>query len=69
MDTKQTPRACSRFYCDKLRAPLCCADCERRENLKCKNACKNDPARCGLEAAAGVQPAKGRHGKKGAAKT
>lgn len=40
----KTPRTCSRFYCDKVKARRCCADCDRR----CSNRCINDPARCGL---------------------
>lgn len=38
------PRTCSRFYCDKVKARLCCADCRRR----CDNRCVNDPALCRL---------------------
>lgn len=38
------PRTCSRFYCDKVKARLCCADCRRR----CSNRCANDPSRCKL---------------------
>lgn len=37
-------RTCTRFYCDKVKARLCCADCRRR----CANRCANDPSRCKL---------------------
>ncbi len=41
-------RYCSLFYCDKMRGQRCCADCPRKARLKCRNACQNDPSRCGL---------------------
>ena len=40
-----TGRFCTIFYCDKVQASHCCADCEKR----CANACQNHPSRCGLE--------------------
>lgn len=40
-----TGRFCTIFYCDKVQASRCCADCDRR----CANACQNHPSRCGLE--------------------
>lgn len=42
-------RYCTNFYCSKVKERRCCVDCWRRKKLKCRNACKNDPARCGLE--------------------
>lgn len=42
-------RYCTRFYCDKVRERRCCADCWRRVRRKCRNACQNDPSRCGLQ--------------------
>ena len=40
-----TGRFCTIFYCDKVQASRCCADCDRQ----CANACRNHPSRCGLE--------------------
>ncbi len=40
-----TGRFCTIFYCDKVQASRCCADCDRQ----CANACQNHPSRCGLE--------------------
>ena len=40
-----TERFCTIFYCDKVQASRCCADCDRR----CANACQNHPLRCGPE--------------------
>lgn len=45
---KKAPRRCSRFRCAMLGDYICCSDCERRP--LCLSPCKNDPARCGLEA-------------------
>ena len=39
-----TGRFCTIFYCDKVQASRCCADCDRQ----CANACQNHPSR-GLE--------------------
>lgn len=47
MPKKKAPRRCSRFSCAELKDYICRADCERRS--LCLVACRNDPARCGLE--------------------
>lgn len=47
MPETKTPRGCSRFRCAELRDSICCVDCQRRP--LCLVACRNDPARCGLE--------------------
>lgn len=48
-------RTCTRFYCDKVKARLCCADCSRR----CDNRCLNSPEACGLLAAPEPPPTLG----------
>ena len=35
-----TGRFCTIFYCDKVQASRCCADCDRQ----CANACQNHPS-------------------------
>ena len=45
MKKEYTGRYCEIFYCDKVRASRCCADCEK----PCKKACQNHPSRCGVE--------------------
>lgn len=47
MRKKKAARRCSRFRCAERKEYICCADCERRP--LCLAACRNDPARCGLE--------------------
>lgn len=47
MPKKKTTRRCSRFRCAELKEYICCADSPRRP--LCLAACRNDPARCGLE--------------------
>lgn len=42
-------RWCSRFYCDEVGERRCCADCWRKKQNKCQDACQNHPSRCGLE--------------------
>ena len=46
---KYKGRYCSRFTCPVSGERRCCADCWRRKKYLCKIACRNDPARCGLE--------------------
>lgn len=47
MGKKKALRRCARFRCAELKDYVCCADCQRRP--LCLVACRNDPARCGLE--------------------
>lgn len=47
MRKKKAPRRFSRFRCTEQGDYICFVDCERRP--LCLAACKNDPARCGLE--------------------
>lgn len=47
MPEKNKFRMCSRFRCAERKEYICCADCEKRP--LCLAACRNDPARCGLE--------------------
>ncbi len=42
-------RYCTVFYCEKVVDHRCCADCRLRKNGKCRNPCRNHPARCKLE--------------------
>lgn len=38
-------KMCQIFHCDHRGDRYCCHDCQRRD--KCKNPCRNNPARCG----------------------
>lgn len=37
---------CKTFNCDRRHGNFCCRTCYKKK--ECKNACQNDPMRCGL---------------------
>lgn len=44
--SKNSPRRCAIFNCDRRHGNFCCADCGYK-SANCKNPCLNGPERCG----------------------
>lgn len=49
MSRRYKGRWCRTFHCDRRGDRFCCVDCPKTYKSKCRNPCRNDPSRCGLE--------------------